>query len=827
MKITELKQLKSLNQGSQIFLGSGIFDVGGDTVYAEQGIIINEPDTVLCNATIYGKIMITCDNAVIRNCRIISDGVAVYVGRGAQNVLIAQNQTDGDIEIDGAVNCSLVLNSAKKLTVQNSESVAVAACRFSEGVTLRKNNYLICDNNKATSFSSADNQNTNGDNITDIFARPECGANEDILPHVNKELFIGMPKRRTVPCSGEAVGFNEYIRREAAGHDVVIVPPGAYAVDEELVLEAAHSNTKIYAYGVYHEKTSYLNILSINGARNIEIHGLTSGYMGESCGQAHVLEVIDDKSFIVIPSAGQNNDFGKSNLSLYHRAEVNTYREGIIFPWGDLGDYTLDRLDERRLKIDLNPNASAMVGRIKKGDVLSCRLSGNNSKSILIVDSHNVLLRDCTLYGYAAALAILAYGDNTGMLIERWTDTVKAAPLIDEATYLEYKALEKKYGVSLEVYIDKKGRYRGATPRTSSVDATHITGSREGLSATSCVFENMCDDGTNQRASSARLAALTDNGDGTTTVRYKGCTTSIYHKLFTPGPNGKCFTCSPFKSGDHIFIYASNGKTVCDTHTLSETCEVNSIEFTITDPPEVKDYIAKVYEVRVPTADVNFAAVDGYDLSDNHFDLKNKVFVDNLDRNSANYTFDNVKMQNARSRCALIKTTGVTLKSCTFKNMLHTGILFSAEPSWGESSVPRDSLIEKCIFDHTGYRNHDFKTRRWSPITVMGMSGELNEDCLVYKNITIKGNRFLNTTHETFAYITAAQKVTLEDNVFERAEGMSFDDDALVLEADTVMDITLKGNKYPVPNASASRIVRAKNYKNITVENDVLNGDIE
>ncbi len=827
MNISDLQQLNGAAQSSPIFLGSGAYDACGGVIYADGGIIMSEPDTVLCNATVYGKVTVLNENAVIRSCRIISDGAAIYVGGGAQNILIAQTQADGDIEVDGAVNCSIVKNTAKSLRVQASTSVAVAACEFSGNVTLCSNNYLICDNNKAASFSSADNKNTNGDNITDIFARSECGANEDILPHVNKELFVGMPKRRTVSDSGEAVEFNEYIRREASAHDTVIVPPGAYEVDSELVLEAAHSNTKIYAYGVYHEKTGYLNILSVNGAENIEIHGLSSGYSGESCGQAHVLEIIDDKSFVVIPAAGWHNDFGKSDLSLYHRAEVNTYREGEILPWGDLGDYTLERLDERRLKINLNPSASAMVGRIKAGDVLSCRLANGNSKSILIADSHNVLLRDCTLYGYAAALAVLAYGDNTGMLAERWTDTVKSAPLIDEATYLEYKALEEKYGVSLEVYIDKKGRYRGAVPRTSSVDATHITGSREGFNATSCVLEGMCDDGTNQRASSARLASLTDNGDGTTAVRYKGCAASIYHKLFTPGPNGKCFTCSPFKPGDHIFIYASNGKTVCDTHTLSETCEIESLEFTISDAPSPKNYVAKVFEVTVPTADVNFAAVEGYDLSDNHYDLQNKVFVDNLDRNSANYTFDNVKMQNARSRCALIKTTGVTLKSCTFKNMLHTGILFSAEPSWGESSVPRDTLIERCIFDHTGYRNHDHRTRRWSPITVMGMSGELNEESLVYKNITIRKNRFVNTTHETFAYINAAQKITFEDNVFERAEGASFDDDALVLEADTVMDITLKGNKYPVENAGADRIVKAKNYRNIIVEDEVMHGDIE
>ncbi len=826
MKISDLKQIAGIEQNEPIELKSGVYDGLGEIIHAECGIIMSEADTVLCNAVICGNISISGDNSVVRGCTMKAENAVISVEPKTQNILIAQNEINGEISIRDNLNCSVVLNNAERLTVTDSTSVAVAACKFCGEVRLCGNDYLICDDNEASLFYYADNTNTNGNNITNVNARCDCGANEDILPHVNKELFVGMPKRRSILDRGGLLEFNEYIRREASEKNVVVVPPGAYEVDSELILETMHSNTKIYAYGVYQEKTSYMNILAVNCTENIEIYGLTSGYVGESCGQAHVLEIIDDKSFIIIPAAGWRNDFGKSNLTLYHRAEVNTYREGIIFPWGDLGDYTLERIDDRRLKIDLNPDRSTMVGRIKKGDVLSCRLAGNNSKSILIVDSHNVLLRDCTLYGYAAALAILAYGDNSAMRAERWIDTVKAAPIIDEATYLEYKMLEKKYGIGLEIYIDKNGKYRGAQPRTSSVDATHITGSREGFSATSCVFENMCDDGTNQRASSARLAALTDNGDGTTTVQYKGCATRIYYML-DPDPKGRCFVCSPFKMGDHIFIYASNGKTVCDTHTLSPTKEIGAVEFNITEPPHTKDYVAKIYEVTVPTSDVNFSAIEGYDLSDNHYNPENKAFVDNLDRNSANYTFDNVKMQNARSRCALLKTSGVTIKNCTFRNMLHTGILFSAEPDWGESSVPKDTLIEKCIFDHTGYRNHDFKTRRWSPITVMGMSGDVNDESLVYKNITIRGNRFVNTTHETFAYINAAQKIIIEGNSFERVDGQEFDDNALVLEADTVMDIILRDNHYPIPDAGAERIVRAKNYKNIIVENEVLHGDIE
>ncbi len=841
------KIIGSVHRGEPIVLESGIYDARDGVIHADGGIIISEPDTVLKNATVLGCITVTGKGSVVQSCMIKAESHAIFVAgsdisvRGceieaasailiepySENILLAQNNTHGDIRIDGVTNCSLVLNKAKRLTVENSRSVAIAECDLEGKVTLKGNDYLICDNNCASVFESIGNTNTNGSNITDIYYRPEFGANEDILPKVNKELFVGSVRRSTVRDGkyDKPLGFNEYVRREAEASHVVIVPPGAYAVDEGLRLCAEQSNSKIYAYGVYHELSDYGNLLYVSGAENIELHGLISGYAKPSCGQGYVLDVIDDYSFLFVP-APWSDGFGHSNKEKYKGGMVNIWNEGIAYPWGAFnGDYTIEALGDGTYKVTLT-EGSTKIGQVKRSDILACRIAGNNLQSITVLDSHNVLLCDYTLYGYASALAIVASGDTTGARIERFTDTVKSAPIVDEKTYLWYKSLEEKYGASVEAYIDSKGRYRCGIPRVSSVDATHISGSRQGLDATSSVFDSMCDDGTNQRASSARLAALTDNGNGTTTVQYKGCATLIYFNIDNK-PTGSGSMCQPFKEGDNILIYASNGKTVCNTHTLTATREVGAVEFRITEGEKSKDYTVKLCEVTVPTADVNFSAVEGYDLTDNHFRIDNKAFVDNLDRNSANYTFDNVLMSNARGRGALIKTSGVTIRSCTFRHMLHAGIMVSAEATWGESTIGTDTVIEKCLFDHTGYTNNDNVTRRYCAINITGAGDILDEECMPYRDITIRKNKFTNITHECFAYIKSAQKITIEDNIFERAEGCKYEKAPIVLDAESVFDITLRGNKYPVENAKADEIVIAKNYRNITVEDNILTGDTE
>ena len=828
-----------------IVLENGIYDGHGGVLHADGGIIIDRAGSILRNVTIYGSIAVTGRNAVIQNCKIKADTYAIFasgcdviirnneidapsaimIEPGAQNILIAQNNTHGDVKIDGALNCSVVLNKANKISVESSTSVYLSANDFEGKATLKNNDYLLCDNNAASVFDVSGNKNTNGDNITDVNARAEYGANEDILPHTNKNLFAGMPRKKTVTDADydEMLDFTEYIKREATSNHIVIIPPGAYAVDREIWLGAECSNCKIYAYGVFTEKTEYAGTYTVSGVENLELHGITTGYAQQSCGQVHVLDVIDDCTFLAITAAGMLDDFGKSDTSRFHAGFVNIFRAGHIEPYGSFGgNYEIEKLDGGIMKFKI-PENHDKVGKVYKGDILTCRMALPFLRSIYFENCKNVLVKDTVLYGYSSALAIVMSGDSQNVRMVRWHDTAKFSPAIDEATYSKYKALEEKYGVDLEVYIDDRGRWRGSTPRLSSMDSSHITGSREGLSCISCIMENMCDDATNQRASSARLHSLTDLGDGRTSLKYKHCATEVYFNIDRK-PTARGSLCPPFKAGDHILAYASSGRTLCNTHTLSATEKVGELAYIITAPSHSKDYTADIFEIIVPTADVDFSVIEGLDLEDNHYRLDNKVFVDNLDRNSAGYLFDNVLMQDARARGALVKTVDATVRNCTFRNLLHSAVMFSAEPSWGESSVPQNVTIEKCLFDHTGYTNEDYGNRRYTPISVYGQGTLLDRDALLYRDLSVRECKFKNIYTEVFVYINAAQKVTIENNIFERSENSPYKDSPLILDVTLAADVTFKGNTYPC-DAKAEDRVTGQRYQNVSFEGVSLSKD--
>ncbi len=481
-------------------LDGGIYDGRGGVLHADGGIIIDKSGTTLCNLTLYGSITVTGRNTVIQNCKIKSDTFAIFASGNdlvirsndidapgaimiepyAQNLLIAQNNTHGDVRIDGAFNCSVVLNKANKMSVEDSTSVYISSNDFEGKVTLLGNNYLLCDNNAASVFDSRDNKNTSGDNVTDVNSLAQHGADEAIPLNMNKELFAGMLRKRTVADADyrEPLELNEYIKREAAANHIVIVPPGAYTADSELRIGKECSSSKIYAYGVFSEKTGYGSAYSINDVENLEIHGLTSGYANQACGQVHVLKVVDDRTFLAVTAAGTVDDFGKTNTELFLSEYVSIFKEGHI---ESFGSYEAERLEDGIIKFTL-PENHDKAGKMAKGDILTCRLALPFLRSIYFNNSKNVLVKDTVLYGYSSALGIAVSEDSQNVRLVRCHNTARFAPVIDENTYLKYKALEEKYDISLEVYIDDKGRYRGSAPRLGSMDSTHITRSREELS---------------------------------------------------------------------------------------------------------------------------------------------------------------------------------------------------------------------------------------------------------------------------------------------------------------------------------------------------------
>ena len=219
-----------------------------------------------------------------------------------------------------------------------------------------------------------------------------------------------------------------------------------------------------------------------------------------------------------------------------------------------------------------------------------------------------------------------------------------------------------------------------------------------------------------------------------------------------------------FSAGDNIYVYASNGKLLCDTVTLTASRSEDDLT-TIYDYDTIR-YIIYFRSVKVATEDVNFDALEGYDLNDNNYGMKNKVLVDNISHVSQGFVIDNLMVRNSTARGVLVKSVNATVKNSTFRNVTSTGNLLSVETSWGESTVARNILISGCLFDNTGFDNADAIR---APIAISGLAtyGNATVDTLRASNILITGCVFNEYGHNFGVYVNGAQNVRIINNVFD------------------------------------------------------------
>ncbi len=822
---------------SPLSLESGIYEGEGETLRLDGGLTVMQENITLKGFTLIGCISVMSANFTLEGCKVKASGTAIlssaegFIARnnkiegaqisialesGSYNCLLAQNETDGEISAADAYNCAVVLNSAKKITARENTNVYVVENKLEGTLSLCDNNYLIADRNTASATVSEDNICFNGDNVTDINERADCGALATNQPHTDRDLFVGMERLTAVRDSAmsEALPLDKYLKAAASRSDTVIVPPGAYRADALAALDETCSNTRIFAYGVYLEKTADGSVLELHGVKNAEIYGLTVGYTLQSCGQAHVLKQISDLEYLIIGSAGKSKDFSKTNTELFSSGAELVPQTGL---------YTTRMLG--KFDITKNPDGTMNFKLLEKmfdetlipGDMLICRRKGPNLQTLLVDGSENIFFCDLTLYGYASALAILGRGGSDKVRFLRHHNTVHSGELIDKRTYTKYKQLEAKYGIDLHVSTDTAGRYRGAPAMAGSVDAFHVVGCKKGFDVTSSLLEQMVDDGSNQRSASSRLDSLKDNGDGTASLIYKDSLSEFYFRH--GGGVSRCVTVS---KGDTVFAYNTKGALVCETEALSDSAELEPVEFEI----EGRKFNARRYEIKVASGDVDFAALKGFDLSDNHYSMDNKILIDNLSRNSVGYTFDNVTIRNTRSRGILFKTRNVTALSCTFKNLAHTGLLLSIEPVWGESTVGCDATVKNCIIDHVGFINNYNYYLPLTPISIMGFGETVSKNTLLYKNILIEGNRFKNNAHDYFINVNSAQNVRIINNTFEPGVREHQESYQKVINIDTAMDIEISGNNYSKYLPSPKDGITAKNFKNIYGTDITLEGDI-
>ncbi len=768
---------------------------------SQNAAIIDESGAYISGNTISAAgdgIRVFADEAELRNNTLRTTGIGILAENGKNLLLSANDVAGSDILLDACDNASLVLNTAANLQVTDGMHMYVVKNSLSSTLTLSGNEYLLADSNLYTTLSASQNTQQNGDTVTDVDARLDVGADESLLPHVDKDLFVGMERKDSVRTgSGTSQLLLSYLKDALAKDTDIFLAPGAYSVQQTLTLSEL-DGINIYAYGVLLERQDSLgSIISISNCDNIAFQGLTIGYAQQSCGQVYVLDKLDNNKLLVVTGAGMMNEFGNTNTAYFNTTGMGAQRAGTFYAFCDTSFLQITKRPDGLMEMEVSASVYAML---QEGDILTCR-AVNGTTTVPVYNSGDISFTDMVVYGSAAGFAFVENDNHTATTYYRVADTTRNGAIISEEEYNRYLALESLYGVDLEIGTDGQGRYRGSLPHIGSIDATHTTRCAQGSIAISCLFENMCDDGTNQNHTHARLADVTDNQDGTTTITYKGNWSEYSHNNNYTSHG----TCSPFEVGHRVYIYTSAGQLVCDTPALSATAAAGTGINSYTGTEYNK------YTVTVATDAVNFLALQGYDLSDDNYLPDNKVLIDNMSRASNGFVFDNTVVRNIRSRGLLIKASDAQITNCTFQNIGMSAVAILYEIYWGESGVTENLEVARNLFDHTGYFSN---IDRYAPVAIEGLGSRADEDFLLYKNIQITDNRILDRTTDYAIYVNSAKNVTISDNFFGPRYGMSdTNDSAALIHVYCASGIEISDNQYP----SAATGVRFRLEKAVNV----------
>lgn len=786
----------------------------------------------------------------VENCRILADGIAAEVlssdsriwkstlksapaatatvyAKNGTNLLFAQNCISGNpisVGLKDTVNAVVLLNAAVAVSANGASSTTVADNNLFGAGEFVDCHYILANGNRtqgafATSFCSE----LSGDGLTDITLRAEYGVNEDLLPKVDKDLFVGMERKKGIRT---AEGFLEgdmtnFVKETiVAGEKTVILAPGAYACNDGFLFAKETENVTIYGYGVFVEKESYKSgaTVGVGAAKNLTMKGFYLDHKENSTGQVVVIGKNETTHTVyAIAGAGMLPNWADREVYPFGHLTAATYgyRAGHPEPYADMGP------NADTMTYDVTTGILAMTYNasnfemIRIGDTLTCRGGGSNVIA-LGEGATNIAFEDFTVYG-GAGFAFREDRTFGGTEILRMWDTPGPAAIIDEETYFRYVELGERYGVDFGVYQDENGYYRGTTPATSSVDATHSSGAEQGLTLISCVFEQMCDDGTNQHGTHGRLAGVTENADGTITLTYKNNLSSI--NLQGGGKSGG--TCAAFRVGDRVYVYTSEGKLLCDTEALSATKKTKTV---------VNEYGGSDvhYEITVPAGTFDMEGIADIDFSSAN-PMAKKACVDNMSRTSNGFFLDNTVVQHIRSRGLLIKGSNGTVQNCSIINVGMGGIAIRYELEWGESGVSENLTVKNNHIKNSGmYGNVDKNTC----ISICGLGTRAEDEYLLYNNILIEGNVFEDRNTDYAIYINSARSVKITGNSFLPRKGVeSAEDDYAPICIDCAKDVEITGNTWTEASVGAEYRVRATMNRHIfgddvgEVEDDIALGE--
>ncbi len=762
-------------------------------ITAENAVISSGSDLTLQDCEINAKncgISSSGRYFIARGCKITAENIGIEMTDGSYNSMAAQNviSATNSVLVSKSYNCSLVLNEAENVICEDNTHIYVINNTVSADIFLKNNKYIIADANKVGGeVVNEANSEMNGDNLHDLSVRVECGVNEELLPHTDLDQYTNMEIRDHITDLNypSDITYTEYILNESSKGSVVIIPPGAYYTRTSTEMRKDNGNTDLYAYGAKAIATFARGaIWKLNGVEGVNFNGFTAGHTRATCGQVHVLAIDNEnKRLTVAVSAGFTDGFhmlhptdledvgyNPTFLSTYHQKEDGSKIDAADIYGGIANGHVVSIDDNEDGTYTINLREDTPIGIMRVGDMLVTRLGARGQNSLHTVNSRRIYYKDLTLYTITNSRNYL---QNSGdVTYERFHMPRPRGYEITKAVYDDYKVLGERYGVDLGVYYDEEfGIYRGPDPIWGATACMEGNSGLTGTRVISSIFSSTCDDGTNQRGCSSRVAGMVKNDDGTYTVYYKGNLNSVYRWGLSKNYDHDRFPlnneCPKLDVGNIIVAYTADGRVLInDAPVLTEPevgspeglhmahigdgecCEEcgkkfrdNSLEpyfneldaeydhitgklsfntiRTRIDPRKIT-WTTTVKSVKIDAKYVNEELLNDYDLCCNSDDPKKRITLDNISKSSSGVYYDNVLIRDIKSRGILAKVKDSTIKHCTFRNITLQALVFGAEEEWGESTVARNVLVEHNIFDNCG------ATSEYSKKTHTGYDAEPN-----------------------------------------------------------------------------------------------------
>ncbi|HBF15123.1 MAG TPA: hypothetical protein DDW30_05485 [Clostridiales bacterium] len=707
--------------------------------------------------------------------------ISAAMGTG-YNLLVAQNKISGaetSVLMDGASNSVVLLNELENATVQNGINVYINENKVSGKLMLAKNNYLIANKNEGT-VNASENSNFNGDNVTDLTKRNKVGANEELVPHLNEEQFVGMSRKRKVKTAKtESETLYAYLKEQLAEKDCVIIPPGAYFNDPTKLYDL--SDKTIYAYGVlnelYQSKTE--TAMYFERCSNVTLKGMFFGNVLYPHTQGTVISKGQMSIKFRVDPGYLENFCDTSNFG--NRAKGFLFREGSLYPYTDF--YYSSKSYDAATNLNTINNSSECNGALV-GDRVAMRNDyGGGALSMKYCTEmkiEDVTVNSCS--GFAES----DWQNDVAPVLHRLALSAGPAPVLDSTkSYAGYEDV---------IWTDSYGRLRSAKPLNTSCDATHSTSARVGVKLISSRLEMMNDDGGNINANYG-MAESYDSA--TKTLTYANCNVNSYQRL----P-------ADFRAGDTVLLYTVNGKFVGETTVTSATVLSRDSD----NIKERRYQVQLAEDITLPDGTV-VSATDVSKLDRSEYDRV--VVVQNLSASGSGFLWDNVLLHNAESFGVRIKAAGGTIRNCTFDHVVQGGINMIPEFQWWpECGYARDVYILNNEFYGVGLKstlNENFQTRaqyvpimaRYTPYddsdkAFVNGNNSADPDYCMHRNIVIEGNIFGDSYSRYDISLASVMGVKITNNTFlapnEQAKRADNGAPILLFSGN---DIAVEGNTFP------------------------------